>query len=87
MILKSAELDYAGVINIASGESVTFKELINKINKILGMDIKPKFIPAEINYVEKIKLDTTLNKKIFRIKPISLEEGLTNFISYLKASS
>ncbi|PJC45456.1 hypothetical protein CO037_01430, partial [Candidatus Pacearchaeota archaeon CG_4_9_14_0_2_um_filter_30_8] len=45
IILKSAEIDYVGVVNIGSGESITFKELIEKINKILKVDIKPIFIP------------------------------------------
>ncbi|HIH51959.1 SDR family NAD(P)-dependent oxidoreductase [Candidatus Pacearchaeota archaeon] len=87
MIIKSAEIDYSGILNVGSGESVSFKELIEKINKILKVNIKPKFIPKEVNYVEKIELDLALNKNLLGIKSISLEEGLNKFIDYLKASS
>ncbi|MDP3966112.1 MAG: NAD-dependent epimerase/dehydratase family protein [archaeon] len=87
MIIKSAEADYTGIINVASGEFVNFKELLGKIKNILQSDIEPVFIPKKGNYVEKIEMDTTLNKKILGVKPISLEEGLAKFINYLKASS
>ena len=87
MILKSAEIDYLGVVNIGSGESISFKKLIEKIQSILNSKINAIFIPKEVNYVERIEMDLSLNKKLFGINPISLDEGLKKFIDYLKASS
>ncbi|MDP3992362.1 MAG: NAD-dependent epimerase/dehydratase family protein [Nanoarchaeota archaeon] len=87
MILKSAEISYTGIVNVGTGESLSFKDLIKKIKYILNSDIDPVFVKREINYVEHAKADVTLNKKLFGIKPISADEGLRKFIDYLKASS
>lgn len=87
MTLKAAEIGYSGIVNVGTGESISFKDLLKKISKILKVDIEPKFIPREINYLEHIKADVTLNKKLFGIKPIPPDEGLRKFIDYLKASS
>ena len=88
MALKAAEIDYTGVINLGTGSSISFKELIKKISGILNSNIEPKFVPKkDANYLEHIKADVTLNKKLFGIEPISVDEGLRKFIDYLKASS
>ncbi|MGA2130348.1 MAG: NAD-dependent epimerase/dehydratase family protein [Candidatus Pacearchaeota archaeon] len=87
MIIKSAEIDYTGIVNVGSGGEVSFRDLIEKIKGILNSKVEPVFVPKEINYVERIKADVTLNKKLFGINPISLDEGLKKFINYLKASS
>ncbi|MDP2628874.1 MAG: hypothetical protein Q8P15_03180, partial [Nanoarchaeota archaeon] len=68
-------------------EAVSFKNLIKKIKEILNSNIDPVFIKREVNYVEHAKAETSLNKKLFRETPISLDEGLRKFIDYLKASS
>ena len=87
MIIKSAEIDYTGLINIGSGEETSFKELVAKIKKILNSDVEPTYIPREVSYVERIKVDMARNNTLFGIKTISMDEGLKNFIDYLKASS
>lgn len=87
MAIKAAEIDYTGVINIGTGTSFSFKELIQEIKKILHVDVKPVLVPREINYLEHIKADVTLTKKLFSIEFTPLEEGLKKFINYLKISS
>ncbi len=87
MILKSAEINYTGIVNVGTGESFSFKNLIEKIKYLLNSDINPVFIKREINYVEHAKADVTLNKKLFGINTINSDEGLKRFIDYLKASS
>jgi len=88
MILKATEIDYTGILNIGTGESISFKEMAKRIKNILNSGVDPIFVPKkDANYLEHIKADVTLNKKLFDIKPISVDEGLKKFIDYLKASS
>jgi len=84
MIIKSAEINHTGIVNIGTGNSFSFKELIEEIKKILNSNIEPIFIPREINYLEHIKADVTLTNELFEMKPISLQEGIKKFIDYLK---
>jgi nucleoside-diphosphate-sugar epimerase len=83
-IVNAARSDYTGIINIGSGKSVSFNEVIEIINKILGKEIKPNYIPKPKNYVENIRVDISKMKKILGISPIDLEESVKNFINYLQ---
>jgi len=87
MIIKAAEVDYVGIVNVGSGNGTSFRELIKRISSILNVKIEPIFIPREVNYVEHAQADMTLNRKLFGVEPIPLDEGLKKFIAYLKASS
>ena len=83
-ILASAETDYTGIVNVGTGKSVSFKELLQIIKETLETDIDPIFIPKEKNYVEHLKADTTLMEKVLGVKPLSPQEGIKKFIKYLK---
>lgn len=82
-IIKSAEIDYSGIINVGTGISTSFNSVVNIINRILNKNIKPTYIPKEKSYVEELKADTITMKKLLGIKPISIEEGIKKFIEYL----
>jgi len=84
MIIKSAEVDYTGILNIGTGKSKTFRELLGMIKEILNADVEPIYIPKEANYVENLQADTTLMKEILGVEPISQQEGIKKFIDYLK---
>lgn len=84
MIVKSAEIDYTGILNIGTGKSKTFRELLEIIKKTLNTNIEPRYIPKEANYVENLQADTTLMKKFLGIEPMSQEEGIKKFINHLK---
>ncbi len=87
MAIKSAEIDYTGVINVGTGKSVSFKELLNIIKENLNTNIEPVFKLKDKNYVENLKADTNLMKELFGIEPIEPREGIKKFIDYLRASS
>jgi len=70
------------VINIGTGEATTFNDIIDMINKKLGKNIKPKYVPKPNWYTGNNKADMTLAKRRYNFKPISLEEGLTKYINY-----
>jgi UDP-glucose 4-epimerase len=88
MILKSTEINYTGILNLGTGESISFKEMVVRIKKILDSNVEPVFVPKkDANYLEHIKADITLNKKLLGIRPVYANDGLRKFIDYLKASS
>lgn len=84
MIIQSAEIEHTGILNIGTGESYSFRELIQMIKEISDSNAEPTFVPREINYLEHIKADTTLINKLIDIKPTPLREGIKKFIEYLK---
>lgn len=85
MIIKSAEIEHTGIINLGTGKSSSFKDLIERINKILGSKKEPVFVPKkDPNYLEHIKADVTLTNRLMGIKTIDIDEGLQKFIDYLK---
>ena len=86
IIMKAAEIEYTGVVNVGTGRATTFARLLEIIKGTLGTEIKPTYIPKEKNYVENLKADTNLMKKIFGIELILPEEGIKKFIDYLKNS-
>ena len=47
MIIKSAEIDYSGILNIGTGRSISFKDIVEKIKKILNSKVDPVFIPKK----------------------------------------
>jgi UDP-glucose 4-epimerase len=85
-IINAAEVDYTGIINIGTGISTSFNDILATINKVLGKNIKAEHIPKEKNYVEKLKADTTLMNEILKVQPRSFEEGITSFVEYIRNS-
>lgn len=86
-IIKAAEVDYTGVVNVGTGKSVSFRELLRTIKESVGKDIDPVFIPKESGYVENLEAETTLMRRLFGIEPIRPEEAVKKFLDYLRASS
>jgi UDP-glucose 4-epimerase len=84
MILNAAETDYEGVVNIGTGRSSSFSELIQIIKEVLGTDIDPEYIPKETGYIENLEAETTLMKQVLKVEPQSPREGIRKFIDYLK---
>lgn len=84
IIMKAVEIDYTGIVNVGTGRATSFAKLLEIIKETLGTEIKPTYIPKEKNYVENLKADISLMKKIFEIEPILPEEGIKRFIDYLK---
>uniref|UniRef100_A0A7C4JRJ7 NAD-dependent epimerase/dehydratase family protein n=1 Tax=Thermodesulfobacterium geofontis TaxID=1295609 RepID=A0A7C4JRJ7_9BACT len=82
-ILKSAEIDYTGIINVGSGVSTSFNRLVEIINSLVGKNIKPVYIPREKNYVEVLRADIKLMSRLLKIKVTPLVEGVKKFVDYL----
>ncbi len=83
-IVRSAEIEHQGVINIGTGNPISYKELLEEIKVYLGTSINPIFLPKEKNYVENLKADTVAMKSLLGIEPINPREGIRKFIDYLR---
>jgi len=84
-IVRAAEIDYTGVINVGTGNPVSFNQLLEIINRKLGKNIKAEYVNKELNYVEDLKADTILMKELLGFEAISTEDGVSKFIDYLKS--
>jgi len=83
-IIASAETDYTGIVNVGTGKATSFKEILMIIKETLGTEIEPTFVPKGKDYVEHLKADTTLMKEVLGVETRSIEEGIKEFIDYLK---
>lgn len=65
------------VCNIACGERVSIIDLIDRINSIMGTDVKPEFTENRAGDVKHSLADITVARDTFGYAPsITLEEGL-----------
>lgn len=60
-----------GIYNVGNQKRLSFKEIINKINKELGTKVKPNYIPKPKGYI----VNGTKCKKALNCK-VTLEEGI-----------
>ena len=83
-LIRSAEKkNVPPIINVGSGRSYTFNEVINLINKLLGKNIKPRYVPKPSKYLEATQADISLLKHSLGLEPIGLEEGLRRYLKIL----
>jgi UDP-glucose 4-epimerase len=73
------------VVNIGSGQGVSLRELISLLARILEKPIEVHYKPARDFDVRANVLDITLARDLLGWRPeISLEDGLSRHIAYLK---
>lgn len=83
-VLRSAESSFSGgIINVGSGRSHTFNEVVSLINDLLGKEIKPKYVKKPEFYLEKTCADIRRMKEILSINPIDLYDGLKKYLESL----
>ena len=79
-IIRIAESDHTGPINIGTGIETSMNRLAEVVEvasgHICGWQTSPKFE----TYVDHMKADTTLFKKVTRMEPIKIEEGVRKFL-------
>lgn len=83
IIMKAAEIEHTGVVNVGTGTATSFSRILEIIKSNLNAEISPRYVPKEKNYVENLRADTSLMKKLFDIEPIMPEEGIIKFLAYL----
>lgn len=73
------------VINIACGIEISLNELVEKINKVLGTDIKPEYKEERKGDVKHSLADITKASKLLNYKPvIDFDEGLEKTIEFYR---
>ncbi len=73
------------VINVACGYEISLNQLVEKINKQLGKNIKPVYAEERAGDVKNSLADITKAKKLLGYKPlVSFDEGLTKTIEFYK---
>lgn len=71
------------VVNIACGEAVTVNQIIGMINKSLGKNVKPNYVPERAGDVKHSLADITAATKLIGFKPVvSFEQGLKTAIEW-----
>ena len=78
--LKAADNDYRGVINVGSGESKNFLELLELISAQTNRKIIPKFVPEPKLYFEHTRADTTRLRSVLDVRPITVEMAMARYL-------
>jgi UDP-glucose 4-epimerase len=76
--------DYQGILNVGTGKAYSFNEVVENLNKKLGLSIKPQHVENPIkNYVQNTLSDTTKAKKVLGFEAKwSLEEGIDELLRF-----
>lgn len=85
VILKSAFEDVAGMVfNVGSENFYSLNDVSDMVQKIAGVNIKPKYLPTRVHEVHSAISDHTLVRKVLGYNDTPIEEGLQNMWEYAK---
>jgi len=80
-IIKITESDInETIVNVGSGKSYSFNEIIDIINNLLNKDVKPIYIDKPVDYLENTLANIDKFKRITGIEPLTLEEGIREYL-------
>ncbi len=72
-----------GVFNVACGERIAIINLVDEINRVLGMKVRPVFAEPRKGDVKHSQADITLAKNSFAYEPVAtFHEGMDETIDY-----
>lgn len=73
------------VFNVANGKDNTVLQLADVLNKIIGTNLRPVFLPPRPGDIFRTYADISKIKKMLKFEPkINFEEGLKRTIEYFK---
>jgi UDP-glucose 4-epimerase len=82
--IVGAKKKLAGVLNVGSGYSTSFNELIDLLNRKLGKSIKPKYINSPITKIDETRADISKLSTKLEYKPLRIEEGIDLYLKRIK---
>lgn len=85
--INAACYEVPEIINIGSGVTVTYNQIVETINKVLKSNIEPVYKEKPKNFVDRAAANVDLMQKYLTPHPIGLEDGLKKYVSYLKEIS
>jgi nucleoside-diphosphate-sugar epimerase len=75
------------VFNVANGQDHTVLELVKILNKIMGKNIPPDFLPPRPGDVFKTNADISRIKSILKFRPlVDFEEGLKQTVEHFRST-
>lgn len=84
-LMKAKDVDYAGAINIGTGQEMTLLEAVSAIEKAIGAPLQVEHAPAKEGEQRRSSLDNSLAQKILGWKPEhGLESGIASTIAWAK---
>ena len=87
LLAARAKQTKGDVINIACGEAITVNAIIDMINKIVGKNVKPTYVPSRKGDVKHSLADITQAKKLIGFKPVvSFKDGLKKAIEWYRVN-
>jgi len=85
MLAMKAERTGGIALNLACGGQITINEVIAAINRVLGTNVKPRYVAPRAGDVKHSCADIRLAKKVLNFSPIiGFEEGLKRSIDFYK---
>ena len=76
------------VLNVANGKDNTVLQLVDSLNKIIGKDIKPAFLPKRPGDVFRTLADISKIKAVLKFGPkVNFESGLKKTVEWFKSKS
>jgi len=73
------------VVNVANGTDQTVLYLVEALNRIIGKDLEPEFLPVRAGDVFKTNADISKIKEKLGYKPlVEFDEGLEKTVEYFK---
>jgi nucleoside-diphosphate-sugar epimerase len=79
-MLRGAETGFEGVINVGSGDALSFLKVIDMISTRLNKKVIPRFTPEPKSYFEHTLADTTRLTSVLRVEPMGLEDGIAKYL-------
>jgi len=85
-LLQAMSYQFTDVFNVGTGVACSFNQIVERVNRHLGKDIKPTYTPNPIhNYVFDTLADTLYCRNLLGFKArIRFQEGLKEHVEYLR---
>jgi nucleoside-diphosphate-sugar epimerase len=85
LLAARAKQTHGEVVNVACGEAVTVNAIIAAINRLLGKNIRPDYVPPRAGDVKHSLADISAARKLIGFKPIVLfRKGLEKSIDWYR---
>jgi UDP-glucose 4-epimerase len=79
-MIRAAEVPDVGIINVGSGEAHAFAEVVEYLERLLGVAGKVGFAPTPPGYFASTQADITKMKSQLGVLPRGLHDGLKSYL-------
>lgn len=79
-LIRAAEVPNIGVVNVGSGESTTFVQIVKELENLLGIKAELRYAAPPAGYFASTLADTTKMRSMLGIEPRNLHDGLQEYL-------